>query len=166
MTIPVRLDETVSSEHSTAGDTFNASLSEPLVVDGLVIAERGARVTGRIVDVQKAGRFSGTSSLELELSTLFTSDGQKIAISTDPWTRRGDSSRSGEAAKIGGGAALGAIIGAVAGGGAGAAIGAGVGGIAGAGTVAATRPKPANVPSETIVRFRMAAKVTIRERQL
>ena len=164
--ISVRLNESLSSDRSVSGDTFSASLAEPLVVDGLVIAERGARVTGRIVAAQKGGRLSGTSLVELELTSLFSADGQKVAISTDPWTKRGDSSRNEDAAKIGGGAALGAIIGAIAGGGAGAAIGAGIGGGAGIGTVAVTRAKPVNVPSETIIRFRLATKITISERQL
>ena len=60
-----------------------------------------------------------------------------------------------DAAKVGAGAALGAIIGAIAGGGKGAAIGAGVGGGAGAGDVMATRGKPAALPSETRVTFRL-----------
>lgn len=166
MTVAVRLDESLSSDRSVPGDTFNASLAEPLVVDGLVVAERSARVAGRIVDAQKAGRLNVTALVKLELTSIFTADGQKIAISTDPWTKRGDTSRGEDAAKIGGGAALGAIIGAIAGGGTGAVIGAGVGGSAGVGAVAATRGKPANIPSETIVRFRLATRVTVTERQL
>jgi hypothetical protein len=75
MTVPVRLDEAVS--RTSAGDSFQASLVEPLVVDGLVIAERGARVTGRV---------RSASLLELGLATLSTSDGQRVAVATDPWT--------------------------------------------------------------------------------
>ena len=166
MTIAVRLNESLSSERAIAGDTFNASLSEPLVVDGLVIAERGAWARGRIIGTQRAGRVSGTSSLDLELTIVETSDGQKVEISTVPWTKRGDTSYGADAAKVGGGAVLGAIIGAAAGGGKGAAIGAGAGGILGAGAAAASRGKPVNVPSETVIRFRLASRVTIMERQL
>lgn len=164
--VPVRLNESLSSDRSVPGDTFQASLAEPLVVDGLVIAERGARVGGRIVDAQKAGHLGGGSLVELELTSISTADGQRISITTDPWTKRGDSSAGEDAARIGGGAALGAIIGAIAGGGKGAAIGAGLGGGVGVGAVAASRGKPANVPSETIVRFRLATRVTITERRL
>ena len=170
MTVQIRLNESLSSDRGTPGETFDASLAEPLIIDGLVIAERGAHAGGRIVDIQKAGGIGGTSSVALELTNLVTADGQKIAISTDPWTKRGDAPshvlRAEDAAKIGGGAALGAIIGAVAGGGPGAAIGAGVGGAAGVGTVVATRGKPVNIPAETIIRFRLATRVTIKERQL
>jgi hypothetical protein len=162
--VVVRVDESLSSERNAGGDTFSASLAEPLVIDGLVIAERGSRVTGRILNSYKAGRLSGSALLELSLSSVTTMDGQKVDVSTEPWAKRGDSSSGRNAAKIGGGAALGAIIGAIAGGGPGAAIGAGVGGAAGIGTVAASRGKPATVPSETVIRFRLASSVTITER--
>ncbi len=165
MTFKVRLDQGLSSERDFAGDTFRASLAEPLVVDGLVIAERGARVTGRIVESRRAGRLNGTSAIRLALTTLYTSDGQKVTISTDPWSKQGDSSAGRDAAKIGGGAALGAIIGALAGGGTGAVIGAGLGGGAGMGMVAATRGKPASVPGETIIPFRLASGMTITEQR-
>jgi hypothetical protein len=157
MAIPVRLDESLSTERNVAGDVFQASLAEPLVVDNLVIAERGARVTGRILDAQKSGR------LGLALSTVATSDGQRVLISTEPWTKQVDASAGEDAAKVGGGAALGAIIGAIAGGGKGAAIGAGIGG--GAGTVAAvaTHGKPVNLPSETVIRFRLSQRITVTE---
>jgi hypothetical protein len=163
MTFKVRLDQSLSTERDFAGDRFQASLAEPFVVDGLVIAERGARVTGRVVESRNAGRLSGMSAIRLAVTTLYTSDGQKVAISTDPWAKQGDSSAGTEAAKIGGGAALGAIIGALAGGGTGAVIGAGVGGGAGLGMVAASRGKPASVPSETVIPFRLATEMTITE---
>jgi hypothetical protein len=166
MTIPIRLDESLSSVRSDAGDTFQASLAEPLVIDGLVIAEKGARATGRIVDSTKAGHVSGVAILELELATIATSDGQRLTVSTDPWTKQGETSHREDAAKIGGGAALGAIVGAIAGGGKGAAIGAGIGGGAGVGAVMASRGKSVTVSSETIIRFRLTSNVTITERQV
>jgi len=163
--VPVRLDESLSSDRKMAGDTFAGSLADPIIADGLVIAERGSRVTGRVADARKAGRFGGTSMLKLELSSITTSDGQRIGIYTEPWMTQGESAGRGEAAKIGGGAALGAIIGAIAGGGKGAAIGAGVGGVAGTGAAAANGGKPVNVPAETVIPFRLASVVTITERQ-
>jgi hypothetical protein len=80
MAIPVRLDQPLMSGRTNAGDTFAASLAEPFTVDGLIIAEKGARVIGRIVNSENA-------RLQLELANLSTSDGQRINISTDPWTR-------------------------------------------------------------------------------
>lgn len=148
------------------GDTFQASLAEPLVVDGFIIGERGARASGRVIDSRPAGRLGGASELQLALTSFETADGQKIAISTEPWLKQNTSSRNQDIAKVGGGVALGAIIGAIAGGGKGAAIGAGAGGVLGAGTAAATRPKTGGIASETIIRFRLANRVAITERQL
>lgn len=164
--IAVRLDQTLASDHLSPGDTFQASLAEPLTGDGFVIGERGARVWGKVVDSRQAGRLGGVSSLQLALTGFQTADGQRVAISTEPWLKQGDSARNQDVATIGGGAALGAIIGAIAGGGKGAAIGAGVGGAAGTGAAAATRGKPVSIPSETVIRFRLSSRVSITERQL
>jgi len=159
------LIETVSSDKNHPGDIFTGTLDAPLVVDGLVLAERGARVEGKVVESQQAGRIKGLSSIALELTRVNLSDGQRVEISTDSFTKRGPQSHAADAEKIGGGAALGAIIGAIAGGGKGAAIGAGVGGAAGTGTVAATRGKPAVLPSETKISFRINNTVTVTERR-
>ncbi len=157
--------EKLSSEHNQTGDTFTATLDQPLVADGFVIAERGARVEGRVVSAQRAGRVSGLSELSIELVQVKTSDGQRVPIETEAFLKRGEASHREDAAKIGAGAALGAIIGAVAGGGKGAAIGAGAGGAAGTGTVMATRGKAAEFPPETRISFRLRNSVTLTERR-
>ncbi|MGH9657815.1 MAG: hypothetical protein ACRD96_04670, partial [Bryobacteraceae bacterium] len=99
------------------------------------------------------------------LTQFTTSDGQRIEVRTETFAKKGPESKKEDAAKVGGGAALGAIIGAIAGGGKGAAIGAGVGGAAGAGTVAATRGKAAVLSSETRISFRLTEAVTVTERK-
>ena len=90
MAIAIRLGETLSSNYSQTGGTFAGTLAEPLVADGFVIAERGARVSGRVVESQKAGRFTGMSRLQVGLTNVSTSDGQQVAVSTEPWLRLGD----------------------------------------------------------------------------
>jgi hypothetical protein len=162
--IPVRLVEGLSTERNSPGDTFTATLDRQLVVDGYVIAERGARVDGRVVDADRGGRVKGVAAIAVELTRLRTADGQNIAIQTESFAREAESSRRDDATKVGAGAAVGAIIGAIAGGGKGAAIGAGAGGAAGAGTVALTRGKPATLPSETRIDFRLKAPVSITEK--
>ena len=164
MLIPVRLVDGLSTERNLPGDSFAATLDKELVADGFVIAERGARVEGRVVACDKGTRMSGGAALTVELVRLRTADGQTVAIQTDGFARRGEDARIQNAEKIGGGAALGAVIGALAGGGKGAAIGAGIGGGAGAGTVMASRGNAATLPSETRVTFRLKAPVTITER--
>jgi hypothetical protein len=163
--IPIRLIDGLSTDRNLPGDTFDAVLDAPLGADGFVIAERGARVQGKIVESTKAGKLSGLSSLVIVLTELTTSDGQHVKIDTQTFTRRGQSSRGEDVAKIGAGAGIGAIIGAVAGGGKGAGIGAAVGGAAGAGDVLLTRGKPATLASETRINFRLSAPVTVTERR-
>jgi len=163
--IPIRLIDGLTTERNNPGDGFSGTLDQPLVADGLVIAERGARVEGRVVSADRGGKVSGVASLAVELTRVHLSDGQTISVHTDSFERHAEQTRKTDAAKVGGGAALGAIIGAIAGGGKGAAIGAGVGGGAGAGDVLLTRGKAATLPSETRVNFRLSAPVTVSERQ-
>jgi hypothetical protein len=148
----VRTQNTLSTERNLSGDTFSVSLAEPLVVDGFVIAEKGAELEGRVVRSEKGGRVEGVASLSVELVRLNTSDGQKLSIATDLHEVRAERKRGSDAKKVGVATGLGAIIGAIAGGGKGAAIGAGVGAGAGAGTVAAGRGDPATNASESTVR--------------
>src|SRR5580658_10321637 len=162
--LPVRIGEALSSARNQPGDTFLATLTQPLVIDGWVIAERGARVEGRVIDATPAGRVKGVSHLGISIVRLATADGQNIRIRTEQYVKDGPTSTGTDAAKIGGGAALGAIIGAIVGGGKGAGIGAGAGGAAGAGDVLLTRGKPAEIPVETRVSFRVQDAVTITER--
>src|SRR5258708_16863474 len=61
---------------------FRSTLDRPLVVDGFVIAERGSRVQGRVVEAVK-----GTSRLEIELVKLSTADGQYKSIQDRKSTR-------------------------------------------------------------------------------
>lgn len=162
--LPVRLVDSISSERNAPGDAFLATLDKELVVDGFVVAERGARVEGRVVAVDRGARARGGAALALELTRLHTSDGQKVEIQTDGYFKHAEASRTNNTAKIAGGAIVGAAIGALAGGGKGAAIGAGVGGGAGAGDVLLTRPKPAELPSETFVTFTLKSAVPLTEK--
>lgn len=164
MLITVRLSERLSSDQHAPGDAFMATLDEPLVADGFVIAERGAHVEGRVASVREAGRVKGVAALALQLVRIRTSDGQLVEISTDAFEKKAPTGTAGDAAKIGAGAAIGAAIGAIAGGGKGAAIGAGVGGAAGGGTVLATRGKPVVLERETRITFRLNSSVTIVEK--
>ena len=162
--LSARTVEGLSSERNQIGDTFTATLDQPLSVDGWVIAERGAHLEGKIVQSQRAGRVKGLSNLAIELTQLVTSDGQRIPIETETFEKRGESSTGQDAAKIGAVAAIGAAIGAIAGGGKGAGIGAAAGGAAGAGDVMLTRGKPAVLPAETHINFRLRNSVTVTER--
>jgi outer membrane biosynthesis protein TonB len=164
MTLPVRLGESLSSEHNQAGDTFTATLDAPLTAGGFVIAEKGARLEGRVAEAQKSG-MKGKATLALELTRIDTSDGQHVAIKTETVRKQAEAMATGDQVGIVAAAAgIGAIIGAMAGGGKGAAIGAGAGGAAGGGGVMATRNKAVSLPTESKLTFRLSGPVTITER--
>ena len=160
----IRLGETVSTDHNYSGDMFRGTLDQAIVSDGFIIADRGSKVLGQVIHAEKAGRTRGVADLSLSLTEINTTDGQRIRIASDTFDKHGQSSKKEDTAKIAGGAALGAIIGALGGGGKGAAIGTGAGAAAGAGTVLVTRGKAAVIPAETQIQFRLASPVTITEK--
>jgi len=160
----VRIGESLSSERNQPGDTFTATLDAPLAADGFVIAERGARLEGRVVEVQKGSRVNGQAALSVELTRLHTSDDQYVPIKTDAFRMQAPKQTGENVGIVAAAAGVGAIIGAMAGGGRGAGIGAGVGGVAGAGGVAARNSKAAELRSETKVGFRLREPVTLTER--
>ena len=160
----IRLGETLSTDHNYTGDTFRGTLETPVIMDGFIIADRGSRVLGRIVNAQKAGHIEGVADLNLTLTEINTTDGQRVAIQTNTNDRKGPSGSNHGAEKIAGGAALGAIIGALAGGGKGAAIGAGAGGAAGTGATMASRGKACVIPTETRLSFSLQVPVTLTEK--
>lgn len=160
----MRLGQSLSSDHNQPGDTFTATLDAPVSADGFVIAERGARVEGRVLEAQRSGKLKGDAVLTLELTTLHTSDGQHVAIQTEMFHKQAPRATGEDVGMVAAAAGVGAIIGAMAGGGKGAAIGAGAGGAAGVGGVAMTRTRAVSLPTETKVSFRLKSPVTLTER--
>jgi hypothetical protein len=150
--ITIRMIDSVDSDTNQTGQTFRASVDEPVMYNGNIIIPKGADVTTRLVEVKEPGKLAGGGELTLDLSSI-TVAGQTVDVSSGGVTTTGES-RTGQSAKvIGGVAALGAIIGAIAGGGKGAALG-GISG-AGAGTAIQVLTKGARVrvPSETRLTF-------------
>jgi outer membrane biosynthesis protein TonB len=162
--LAVRIGETLSARSNEAGDSFLATLDQPLVVDGFVIAERGSRVEGRVVQAEAQGRAKGSSLLGIELVKISTSDGQHVRIHTAAYKKESNTSTGQDVATVGAIAAIGAAIGAAADGGKGAAVGAGLGGAAGVAGVMLNRGRPVEIPVETRLSFRIQEPVTITER--
>jgi hypothetical protein len=159
-TLSVRMLDSIDSDRNQAGDTFRATLDQPIVVDGKTVIPANADVQGRVVDLASAGHFKGKSQLALELTRVSYS-GHSYSIQTNQWSKEGGSRGVRTAETVGGGAALGAIIGGIAGGGKGAAIGAAVGAGAGTGVQAATKGQQIHVPPETVLNFRLEQPVTV-----
>jgi len=148
--LQVRIIEKLSSEQASVGDQFHGTFAAPVVVNGRTLFSKGTDVTGEVTSVERSGRLSRPGELHLSLRTV-RSGGRTYAIAADPFVIKGESHTKSNVTKIGGGAGLGALIGAIAGGGKGAAIGAGVGAAAGTGVAAGTGKKPAEVESEAVL---------------
>ena len=157
--IPVRITETLDSKTAQANDVFHGSLAGDLGTQGVIAIPRGAPVMGRIVDAREAAHFKGASLLSLELTEL-TARGKQITLVTDTFSKEGAARGKNTAEKAGGGAVVGSIIGALAGGGKGAVIGGLAGGAAGGGVNAATRGQQTVIPTETLINFRLQSPVT------
>jgi hypothetical protein len=159
--VPVRITETLDSKTAQTNDAFHGALAADLGTQGVIALRRGAPIVGRIVEAREAAHFKGQSMLSLELTDI-QRGGQKIPVTTDAFIKQGTARGKNTATKAGGGAAFGAIIGALAGGGKGAAIGGLAGAAAGTGVNAATRGEQTIIQTETLINFQLQSPITVR----
>jgi len=153
--LKVRINDTLSSKDSRAGDKFTATVVNPSRFDE-------GRVYGHIKSIVKSGRIKGRTTMNLAFDSITLSDGRSGALHGYVTHVYGDKGRTDEEGGVqsesrgrqtikrsGIGATAGAIIGAIAGGGKGAAIGLIVGGAAGAGSVAMNGGKELKIENGT-----------------
>jgi hypothetical protein len=159
--VTVRVNQILSSDRNQAGDAFAVTLVRPIVVDGVVVADRGQTLGGRVTEAKKAGRVEGTSKLGITLTDLPVVDGQQVPVTTQLVERNGTTSVGRDAAAIGTTTAVGAAIGAGVGGAGGAAVGAGGGLLVSTIGVLFTRGHPTILYPETILTFRVEQAITI-----
>jgi hypothetical protein len=143
----MRIHQELTSNHNAAGDTFSGSLTQPIVVDGIVVAQRGQAVYGRVMEADKV---KGVSRLGIELNSLTLADGSQAVVHTQLMSRQGPAMPGRQEA---GAITTATAPGAAAGGGAG----------AGAGTVGvlATRNHPSVIYPETALTFQTVNAITI-----
>lgn len=158
--LTVRVDQALGSKTSQPGQTFLATLAQPVSVGGRAAIPAGSAVSGTVVTAKAKGKIKGEAALSLTLTSITVKE-HTYAIQTSALdsTAKGKGKRT--AATTGGGAAGGALIGGLAGGGKGAGIGALVG--AGAGLVggAMTGNKQIEIPAESALSFQLSAPLTL-----
>jgi hypothetical protein len=163
--ISVRATQWLSSDKNHPGDTFTATLDQPVVANGWVVARRGQTVLGRVDAAQKASEGNGVSRLGVEITELTLVDGEQVLVSTrmqqvapQPYSQY-PPGRS--AATVATTTAVGAIVGAAVGRGVGAAIGAGLGATTGAAIVLSSRGRATMIAPETLLTFQLTSPVSI-----
>jgi hypothetical protein len=159
--VTIRTNQPLSTDHNQPGDTFSGTLMQPVVVDGVVVAQRGQTVYGRVAESERQ-HSDKNSRLGLELTGLTLADGSQAPVRSQLVARQGGTTPPGaQAGTVAATTGIGAMIGATADWGRGAAIGAGVGAAAGIIGVLATRNHPTVVYPETPLTFRIESPVAI-----
>jgi len=158
--ITVVTDQSVSSKTAKIGQAITGSVAQDVTAGGKVAIPKGSPVKLMVSSVQASGRLSTPAKLYLRLRTV-TVGGKTYTIATSSAGRTLGGKGKRDAGFIGGGAAGGAVIGALAGGGKGAAIGAAAGAGAGTAGAAATGKKDIEYPAETKLVFTTRAAMTI-----
>lgn len=156
----VRTNQMLRSDKNKSGDLFTATLTQPLIVGGVVVAQPGQEVAGVVNDTGKDK--DGKHFMRLQLTTITAADGSQVPVHTQLTALRGTTMPGGvQAGAVVATTAVGAAIGGAAAWGTGAAIGAGAGALAGIAAVVATRNQPAVIYPETALTFQTTAPVTV-----
>jgi len=158
--LTVTIDTALSSKSSQAGQSFLATVAQPVTIKGTTAIPKGSSVTGTVLTAKAKGKIKGEGELSITLKNI-TIHGHNYPLQTASLdsTVKGKGKRT--AVATGGGAAAGALIGGIAGGGKGAGIGAAVGAVTGLVGGAATGNKQIEIPAETPLTFTLSNPLTL-----
>jgi hypothetical protein len=161
--LTVRTSEDIDSSTAVVNQTFSALVERDIRDESdVVIIPAGSRAVLVVREVSSGG-MTGSPDIVLDMQSM-TVSGRRYLVSTgdvkaDSGTGLGRNKRTAET--VGGGAALGTIIGAIAGGAKGAAIGVLVGAAGGAGVEVLNKGKDVRVPAESLLRFKLDRPVSL-----
>lgn len=177
--ISVQMNSTLSSRNARVGDKFIATVTVPVYVDGQTVIPAGSIVEGRVTQVTPAKRMNRSGTIGIDFDDIVFPNGARVGLigsltSADPETRRriddeshvSGGSNKNPAVFIGGGGAIGAVLGGIAGGGKGAVLGGAAGAGAGVAAVLLSKGEEAQVPIGTPFGVQLKQSLTIRESSL
>lgn len=160
--LAIRTNESINATQSDVGKTYSAEVARTIQdQNGNILVPKGAPVALTIASVKNPTL--GEYQAELALHSI-TINNHRYLVSTNTVTQQGTGGlgkNKKTAEMVGGGALLGTVIGAVAGGGKGAAIGAVLGGAGGAGAQVLTKGKQVKVPAEAVLTFQLSQPVRL-----
>jgi hypothetical protein len=157
----LQIERTVSSEVARVEDRVDARVTRDVRVGDRVAIPAGSIVQGSVMEVERGGKIRERAKLGVRFHTVVLADGTRLNIKTDSVVREGTSPTNESAAKIGGAAAGGAILGAILGGGKGAVLGGAIGAAGGTAATMAGKANPAVLPAGSTVSVRMQQPVTV-----
>jgi hypothetical protein len=154
--VRIRTEETIDSESASPGQRFSAEVTEPVMdMAGNVVIP--AHSPAKLLILTESRGAVGSPNLYLDLDSV-SINGKIHRVYTSELKEsdsKGFGKNSRTAEFLGGGAAIGGLLGAIFGGGKGAAIGAASGAGGGFVTQLFTRGKYVKVPAETTLHFRL-----------
>jgi hypothetical protein len=159
--VTVRVGQALGSKISQPGESFSATVAQPIEVGGKVVVPAGAEARGTVAEAVPRGRFKGGAKLRVALESI-TVNGKNYPVHAAAVTQAMKGKGKRTATMIGGGAGAGALIGGLVGGGKGAAIGALTGAGAGTAGSAFTGNKDIVIPAESALTFRLTQPVEVR----
>ncbi len=155
--------QTIDSHHTELGTRFSGILVKDIVLqNGAIAIPRGAQVMGTVIDARGPGHIKGRPQLALQLNGLNVAN-THYRMSSYVWARGGPGKGGQSAANIGGGAAMGALVGGAFGGGPAALLGGLLGGLGGAGISSLSSGPRIIIPSESVLTFYLNAPLTVSE---
>lgn len=156
----VRMIDSVDSDVNKPGETFRATLEEPIAVGENILAPKDTPVAVQLVHVKQSGQLRGEEEIALQLRSI-TVNSKTYSLASE-FAEVASEGKGKESAKvIGTTAGIGALIGVIVGGKKGAAVGAAAG--AGVGVVVqSVRGKQVRIPSEAVLSFALEESVTLR----
>jgi len=162
----IAANDTISSRTSKVGETFTAHVIEDVKnAAGQVVIPRGSVLNGTITAVKPAPNPKTPGTLTLSVNSVTVGGNTypiEAAVDSIETVHRGRGVTTGDAAKVGAGAAAGAILGRVIGGNSkGTVIGGVVGGIAGAGVAASTKDSDIVLPAGAHIIVRLTKELTV-----
>ena len=159
--IGLQVDTFVTTEHAKVEDDVEARVTRDVVVSDEVAIPAGTLVMGSVVLVEHGGKIKGVSRLGVRFHTVVLDDGIEVPVVTETVYRESRSKGGQSAAKIGGAAVGGAILGAIFGGGRGAAIGGAAGAAGGTAATMAGDTDPATLPAGSRVTVRLSRPTSV-----
>jgi hypothetical protein len=159
--LTLALDTRLSSETSHAGDSFTATVVEPIVVESREVIPAGSTIEGRVTDATPAKRGAGKATLALSFGSLRLASGYHTSI-VGSFEEISASKKGRNAAIIGGSAAGGALLGRIIGKDTrGSVIGAIVGGGVGTAVVMGKEREQAVIPADTPFGIRLGQAIQV-----